>query len=62
MYNTDYLPQIEAFRRDLFGNFTEEQIEDARIRYVSPKDMKMVKCVEDSNGEFVPISSLENNV
>lgn len=59
MYNVDYLPQLEKFRRDLFGGRTPEEIADAERRYCPPPSVKIVDCVEDTNGEWVPKDSLE---
>ncbi|MBT4136206.1 hypothetical protein HOD75_01915 [archaeon] len=42
MYNIDFLPQIEAFRRDL---------ESGNKSYSLPE---VLECHEDVNGEYVP--------
>ncbi len=59
MYNTRFLPQLEGFRRHLFG----EGAVDLRgvspeqySRYFPPPGVKVHRCYEDTNGEWVPES------
>jgi len=58
MYNPRFIPQIEEFRRDLFG--LRESVdrvsveESARKRYSPPDGVEILDCYEDVNGEFVP--------
>ncbi len=58
MYNTDFLPQLEKFKRHLWGAGcvdTRAAAEEASRRgYVPPADVKIVPCYEDINGEWVP--------
>lgn len=56
MYNTDFA-QIEEFRRYL--GITDVDMRDAfekvsRQNYFPPKDVKMLQCFEDDNGEWIP--------
>ena len=63
MYDTKFLPQLEEFRRYLFGHGvgdTREASDEAHRRYVPPPGMRFLKCHEDVNGEWVP--SLEEVV
>ncbi len=59
MYNTDFLPQMEKYRRELFGvaGIVDPQgaaASAAAMNYFPPLGMKMVPCHEDTNGEWVP--------
>ncbi len=62
MYNTDFLPQIEEFQRYLFGSGCVDvraAVEEASKKpYFPPKDLEIVRCHEDTNGEFVPDTAL----
>ncbi|MEK6873384.1 MAG: hypothetical protein AABW91_00930 [Nanoarchaeota archaeon] len=65
MYNTDFLPQIERFRRHLFGAGADNpraSSDQANISYCLPSNISLIPCVEDNNGEYVPITALENRV
>ena len=57
MYNVNFLPQIEEFRANLFGTaFDLRQASDeAHSRYSLPKDVKVLECHKDTNGEWVPV-------
>jgi len=57
MYNTDFLPQLERFRRHLFrAGFTDpiNASNEAHRRYSPPPGVKVVECYEDTNREYVP--------
>ena len=58
IYNyVDFGEQLEKFERDLFGVGcvdTRAAAEEASRRYYPPKGMKILKCKEDINGEWVP--------
>ena len=59
MYNTDFLSQIEAFRRNLFG--VSENRGVGKV-YSLPPDIKVVPCFEDINGEGVPNPSKKSGL
>lgn len=56
MYNTDYLPQLERARRQLFGVSGQPPDRYAFARFVPPRSIKVVPCYKDDNGELVPMS------
>jgi hypothetical protein len=64
MYNTDFLSQLEASRRHLFGSNTDPRTtsDEAYNRYSIPPGLRVLECNEDSNGEFVPQEALEGRV
>lgn len=65
MYNIVFLPQLERFKEDLFGAGCVDvraSAEEASRRYVLPDHIKTIPCVEDTNGEWVPVTSLERKV
>lgn len=55
MYNVDFLPQLEASRRHLFGSsgIPPDKLEAAMI-LLEMKPFKTVPCHQDTNGEWVP--------
>jgi hypothetical protein len=75
MYNTDFLAQMDEFRRYLFGNVPTSPVlpfedvhplaqvrlrghgQDDMCRYMPPREIKMLPCHEDANGEWVPDAS-----
>ena len=66
MYNVAFLPQLEEFRRNLFGLGVvsgevtpRESSDESHERYSVPEHIETVPCHEDTNGEWVPIR--ENN-
>ena len=65
MYNTDFLPQLERAREHLFGRGVVDvrehldEIQASELGYFPPPDVKIVECREDTNGEWVPVNSLE---
>lgn len=58
MYNTDFTPQIEKFRRHLWGAGCVDTRAAAKRAsqsgYVSPASVEKLPCYEDANGEWVP--------
>lgn len=64
MFNVNFLPQIQAAARHLFGNRGEppERINNpggppdaaTSARYMPPPGVKTVPCHPDTNGEWVP--------
>lgn len=63
MYNIDFLQQLERAREHLFGEGVGEvrehldDIEASGLGYFPPPDVKILKCHEDTNGEWVPDQS-----
>jgi len=58
MYSLKFLPQLDAFARDLWGNsyIDPKGISGEMSRRYSPHPkMKIIPCEEDTNGEYVPI-------
>ncbi|MBS3079660.1 hypothetical protein J4218_06060 [Candidatus Pacearchaeota archaeon] len=62
MYNTDFLPQLEASRRHLFGSLDTRDAVRRMNNYVPPSNLQVLPCVEDTNGEWVPQIVLEERV
>jgi len=65
MYNTDFLPQLEEFERSLFGPGcmdTRASSDKAHAMYTLPKNIQLIPCKPNENGEYVPITALENRV
>jgi hypothetical protein len=62
MYNIDFLPQLEESRRRLFGSLEPGEAVEKISNYSPPVGAKVIKCVEDVNGEFVPVRVLEKAV
>ncbi len=75
MYNTDYAKTTDEFRRDVFGYSCLDHADalrrpldhadalrrsDEARRQPAPK-MKTILCVEDTNGEWVPITSFRKS-
>ncbi|MBS3075590.1 hypothetical protein J4429_03970 [Candidatus Pacearchaeota archaeon] len=58
MYNIDFLPQLEESRRHLFGNSDPHNPLSSAL-YHPPLTLKIIKCGEDINGEWVPVRALE---
>jgi hypothetical protein len=55
MYNSKYEPQLDKFRRNLFGGMSPRQASaDAHRRYCLPDDVKTIPCKENEHGEWVP--------
>jgi len=58
MYNIDFLPQLEEFRKHLWGaGCVDVQVaaeKASRRGYVPPADVEILPCYEDTNGEWVP--------
>lgn len=55
MYNIDFLPQIEAHRRHLYGHSDpDEALDNAERMAALPREIKTVKCYQDTNGEWTP--------
>lgn len=57
MYNIDFLEQLEKFRKDIFGTGAidiREASKEASQSYHPPEEIKLLKCEEDVNGEWVP--------
>ncbi|MFA5019941.1 MAG: hypothetical protein WC533_02480 [Candidatus Pacearchaeota archaeon] len=50
------MPQIEQSERDLFGSCGSCELPD--VAYCLPKDVKVVECSPDWNGEWILRSSL----
>ncbi len=50
MYNIDFLKQIEESRRYIFGNRGPSESPP----YFPSKDIEIIQCKEDTNGEWVP--------
>ncbi|MBS3093356.1 hypothetical protein J4456_02110 [Candidatus Pacearchaeota archaeon] len=62
MYNTTYLPTIEKFYIDLFRSLDSKNLPHSKNHYPQSK-LKVMKCIEDTNGEWVPSQdSLEKKV
>ena len=60
MYNVDFLPQLEKFRRSLrrAEEVPEgERLDYTHLRYSPPPGVRILECVEDTNGEWVPRKS-----
>ena len=55
MYNSspDFLKQLEDSRRSLFGTRDPRNI-PLSARYYVPREVKVLSCHEDINGEYVP--------
>jgi len=63
MYNTKFLPQIEKFRKDLFGTSTLDTrgaSPEQYGRYFPPPNVRFIECYKDKNGEWVPKSENSN--
>lgn len=64
MYNPKYLPQLEKFRVDVFGRRGDSRELEERaklggrrveqIPYSLPAGIKVIPCVQDTNGEWIP--------
>tara|TARA_Y100000310_G_scaffold231097_1_gene233620 strand:- start:146 stop:340 length:195 start_codon:yes stop_codon:yes gene_type:complete len=56
MYNcVDFGEQLKNARRRLWGNRDPRDVSQRFSgRYVPPSDVEMIRCVEDTNGEWVP--------
>lgn len=63
MYSMAHHSQVEAARRHIFGSRTPRDIDytdprdpgaTAHVRYSLPPGVKVLECVQDINGEFVP--------
>jgi len=58
MYNIDFLPQLEKFRRYMsksgITDSGREASEEASRRYFPYSGLESVECYEDINGEWVP--------
>ena len=58
MYNIDFLPQMEKFRKYVFGAGcvdTRAAAEEAfRNSWVPHKDSEIVPCIQAESGEYVP--------
>mgnify|MGYP001584865661 CR=1 FL=1 len=64
MYNTDFEPQLQAFREHLFGYGCLDPrtaSDEAHRRYSLPPNVKIEPCLKNENGEWVP-SKLETNI
>jgi len=62
MYNIDFLPQLEESRRHFFGSLEPREAVQRISPYFPPVGLRVVECVEDTNGEFVPIRTLDEVV
>ena len=58
MFDIDYLPQLEKFRKHLFGSNPESPRENYS-NYSLPPNVKIIECERDENGEWVPKKDLE---
>ncbi len=60
MYNTDFLPQMEEFRKYLWGagrvDTRAAAEEGARMSYLPPKDVEIIPCRQAPSGELVPVT------
>ncbi len=62
MYNVDFEPQCERFRRDLYGNAgaydPDTTSEQAHKMYFLPKGVKTARCEPDPiTGELIPVQT-----
>ena len=58
MYNTEFQRQLDESRRNLFGNNDPRTASvDSYLLYSPPKDLKLLPCIENEHGEFVPVRS-----
>ncbi len=56
MYSVDFESQLEASRQHLFGSLEPREASDAAYqRYSVPPEIRVVKCEENTRGEWVPI-------
>jgi hypothetical protein len=62
MYNIDFLSQLEEYRRRLFGSLEPREVVKAISHYSPPVGVRVLECVEDRNGEFVPVKALDGIV
>jgi len=58
MYNPCYLPQLETFRADLFGDSEYRRLIPS-ARYFCPETLQLLSCAQDTNGEWVAQQLLE---
>jgi len=61
MYNIDFLPQLEASRRHIFGSGDPREL-GMRNHYSIPLGVEVLECVEDINGEWVPKRALDDQI
>lgn len=58
MYNVNFEGQLRRFRQDLYGNraafMTCREASATTPPYFPPAGMRMIPCVQASNGEWVP--------
>ncbi|MBU0929585.1 MAG: hypothetical protein KJ623_00765 [Nanoarchaeota archaeon] len=64
MYNTTYYPQIKKFKEYFWGAGcvdTKVAAEEASKKpYFPPKDLEIVPCKENANGEWVPYKVIDD--
>ena len=58
----DFLPQLEESRRRLFGSLEPREAVQRISPYSPPVELRAVECVEDINGEWVPVKDLDGIV
>lgn len=55
----DFYEQLTKFERDLWGGTDPDPqaraLDASQRGYVLPPDVELLECVEDSNGEWVPV-------
>jgi hypothetical protein len=61
MYNTDFLPQLEAFRRHLCGVSGEDirRSNEGSIMYSLPAKVKIIPCEPNEHGEYLSVKLLD---
>lgn len=54
MYNTDFLPQMEEFQKDLFKGYFDTELHENPQHWIN-----LIPCFENENGEWIPIPKAE---